>query len=65
MVLILVDSSIHDAHEWRKINLFGVKKYPIGDGYRTNQMPYTGQITEIATDVCASISELPSKTSTI
>ena len=34
------------SHEAKKV--FSDKKYPICDCYRTNQKPYSGQITEIA-----------------
>ena len=47
MVLILDGDSLNVAHAWWKIGLSGYK-YPICAGSRTNQTPYTGQITEIA-----------------
>ena len=47
MVLILDGNSLHVAHALRKIGLFG-KKYPICAYSRTNQKPFTGQLTDIA-----------------
>ena len=47
MVLILDGNSLHVAHAGWKIGLFG-KKCPICACSRTNQKPYTGQLTVIA-----------------
>ena len=46
MVLISVGNSEHVAHAWRKIDLFG-EKNPNCDVSRSNQIPYSDQITEI------------------
>ena len=46
MVLKLDGTSEHDAQAWRKIGLFK-RKNPICDYPRSDQMPYTDQITDI------------------
>ena len=48
-ILSLVTHSMLRAHEGKWA--ISDKKYPICDCSRTNQKPYTGQITEIAPDV--------------
>ena len=47
LVLILDGTSLHVAHTWWKIGLFGWT-YPVCDCSQTNQTPYTGRIIEIA-----------------
>ena len=48
-VLVSGGSSEHVAHA--KIGLLGVRKIPIGDCSRSNQMAYADQIKEIASYV--------------
>ena len=52
MVLILDGNSEHVAHAWREKSLC--------DCSLSNQMPWTIQITEIASHICTTISELQS-----
>ena len=51
MVFILDVKSEHVAHAWRNMGHLGIKKNPICDCSRSNQMSYIGQITEIASYV--------------
>ena len=47
MVLMLDGNPAHVTHVWRKIDPFG-EKHPICDCSRSNHLPSTDQIAEIA-----------------
>ena len=59
MGLISDGNSEQVGHAWRKIGFFG-EKSPNFDCSRSNQMPKTDQIKEIALLTWAPISEVPS-----
>ena len=63
MVLISDGCLEHVPHAWWKTGFFEVKETI--SGCRSNQMPLTHQITEIAPKTCEPISELSSNISTM
>ena len=62
MVPILVGKKKHEAYACRKKGHYG-ENYSIYNCSRSNQVPETDQIPEIAPTSCAPISKLPSNSS--